>query len=216
MTMAITILKCYRAIATGYLPAAADDYEYDDLAGYSSGSASTRGQSSALPGYSAEPQPGYEADSRDLAQSQYGEEDTTTESPDYSRDLEEEASGDSADESYGGPDSADDQYGAPSNADSNVAAPDGDYGAPGAEESGVSGVSLARASDTDYDAPSYEAGNGFPFEAVESRSGPGGQAGERQCPGGSIEQCVGVCPGSSVRVYGACVGGCADRCPENN
>ena len=71
MTMAITILKYYRAIATGYLPAAADDYEYDDLAGYSSGS--TRGQSSALPGYSAEPQPGYEADSRDLAQSQYGE-----------------------------------------------------------------------------------------------------------------------------------------------
>ena len=201
MTMAITILKCYRAIATGYLPAAADDYEYDDLAGYSSGSASTRGQSSALPGYSAEPQPGYEADSRDIGQSPYGEEDT---------------SGDSADESYGGPDSADDQYGAPSNADSSVAAPDGDYGAPGAEESGVSGVSLARASDTDYDAPSYEAGNGFPFEAVESRSGPGGQAGERQCPGGSIEQCVGVCPGSSVRVYGACVGGCADRCPENN
>ena len=219
LTVAITILKCYRAIATGYLPAAADDYEYDDLAGYSSDSASTRGQNSALPGYSAEPQPGYEADSRDLAQSQYGEEDiTTTESPD-TRDLEEEASGDSAGESYGGPDSADDQYGAPSNVDLTRAAPDDNYGAPGTEESGVS---LARASDTDYaapgeyEAPSYEAGNGFPFEAVESRSGPGGQPGEPQCPGGSIEQCVGVCPGSSVRVYGACVGGCADRCPENN
>ena len=99
-----------------------------------------------------------------------------------------------------------------------MAAPEGDYGAPGSEESGVS---LARASDTDYaapgdydSAPSYESGNGFPFAAVESRSGSGA-GGERECPGGSIEQCVGVCPGSSIRVYGACVGGCADRCPEN-
>ena len=60
-----------------------------------------------------------------------------------------------------------------------------------------------------------------------------------QCPGGSIEACVGVCPGSStrwpsmfftstnkkmdfhkwfllllLRVYGACVRGCDSRCPE--
>jgi len=34
------------------------------------------------------------------------------------------------------------------------------------------------------------------------------------CPGGSVEACVGVCPGSSPRVYGACVQGCADRCGE--
>lgn len=204
------------------MPAVDDEYDYDDLAGYNSGSASSRGQSSALPGYSAEPQPGYEADTR--AQPQYGEEETTTtESPDYTRDLEEEeASGDSADEGYGAPDSssADDQYGAPSNVDTRVAAPGDDHGGPGSD---VSGVSLARASDTDYaapgeyDSPSYESGNGFPFAAVENRSGSGagGQPGDRECPGGSIEECVGVCPGSSIRVYGACVGGCADRCPEN-
>jgi len=34
------------------------------------------------------------------------------------------------------------------------------------------------------------------------------------CPGGTVEECVGVCPGSSPRVYGACVQGCADRCGE--
>ena len=37
-----------------------------------------RGESSTLAGYSAELQPGYEDDTQDLAQSQYGEEDTTT------------------------------------------------------------------------------------------------------------------------------------------
>lgn len=206
------------------MPAAADDYDYNDLAGYNSGhSATTRDQSSTLPGYSVVPQPGYEGDTQDLAQSQYGEEETTTtEIPDYTRDAEENASGDSADDVYGGPDSvsADGHYGSPSSVDTRVATPDGEYGAPGAEESGVS---LARDSYTDYGAPrkydtsTYESGNGFPFAAVENRSGSdaGGQPGDRECPGGSIEQCVGVCPGSSIRVYGACVGGCADRCPEN-
>ena len=73
----------------------------------------------------------------------------------------------------------------------------------------------------DDSAPSYDSQNRFPFEAVEQGSqgrgfpGAGGQPGDRQCPGGSIEECVSVCPGSSVRVYGACVGGCADRCPES-
>merc|ERR1712038_41605 len=34
------------------------------------------------------------------------------------------------------------------------------------------------------------------------------------CPGGEVEVCVGVCPGTTARVYGACVQGCADRCAE--
>ena len=217
-------IPCFRAISTGYLPAA-DDYE-DDLAGY--GAAGTRSNDyNDLPGYGGDQrdQAQYGADQRDLAQ--YDE--TTTAVPEY--DDTTEASGDSAD----------DQYGAPSNIDNSVAAPDGDYGAP-EEGSGdpalESGVAIARSTDTDYsapgpvsapdsdyggprasgdyDAPSYDPQNGFPFEAVENRprSGPGGP-GSLQCPGGSIEACVSVCPGSSVRVYGACVGGCADRCPDS-
>ena len=62
------------------MPAAADDYEYDDLAGYNSGSASPRGQSSALPSYSGA---GDEAGT----QTQHGEEEAT-ESPDYTREAE--------------------------------------------------------------------------------------------------------------------------------
>ena len=34
------------------------------------------------------------------------------------------------------------------------------------------------------------------------------------CPGGSLDVCVSVCPGITARVYGACVQGCADRCPQ--
>jgi len=34
------------------------------------------------------------------------------------------------------------------------------------------------------------------------------------CPGGEVEVCIGVCPGTTARVYGACVQGCADRCAE--
>jgi len=114
------------------------------------------------------------------------------------------------------------RYGAPSNVDNSYAAPEGSYDA--------SGVDVAR-TNTDYSAPGtdysipdndltnpqYNNQNGFPFEAVEGRTGTGSGAGagERQCPGGSIEACVAVCPGSTVRVYGACVGGCADRCPDS-
>ena len=32
------------------------------------------------------------------------------------------------------------------------------------------------------------------------------------CPGDDLSLCIGVCPGSSIRVYGACVQGCAIRC----
>ena len=176
-----------RAISDGYLPAVEDDYDYENLAGYD-----RAGEQEELPGYT-------------------GEEVVTE------RSLETETTTIAEYEDYEGS-AADDQYGAPSDLDTSYAAPEDGYGAPGQE----SGVDLAR-TDTDYNSlddynippvsdPEYSNGNGFPFEAVEARAGSGG---ERQCPGGSIEECVAVCPGTSVRVYGACVGGCADRCPDS-
>jgi len=34
-----------------------------------------------------------------------------------------------------------------------------------------------------------------------------------QCPGEELQACIDVCPGFSARVFGACVAGCAKRCP---
>ena len=34
------------------------------------------------------------------------------------------------------------------------------------------------------------------------------------CPGDSLEMCIKVCPSSNARLYGACVRGCAGRCPS--
>lgn len=189
------------AISDSYLPAA-DDYDYDDQAGYRAG------QDQSLPGYGGEEEGQEEVEEEEVTESY--ETTTLADYPDYEADLR----------------GAGDQYGAPSNLDNSYAAPPGgDYGAP-AEESVVD---VARA-DSEYAAPSTDYSvpdndlaaaatgnirqNGFPFAAVESRTGSAPGGGERQCPGGAIEACVGVCPGSSVRVYGACVGGCADRCPE--
>jgi len=39
----------------------------------------------------------------------------------------------------------------------------------------------------------------------------GGSSG--QCPGSELAACIDVCPGFSARVFGACVAGCAKRCP---
>jgi len=39
-------------------------------------------------------------------------------------------------------------------------------------------------------------------------SGGGGR-----CPGGALEMCIDVCPSFSARIFGACVSGCAKRCP---
>jgi len=69
-------------------------------------------------------------------------------------------------------------------------------------------------------------GNGFPFTNIAGRPAGGRKAEgnnskdnnadegikEQECPGGSIEECVKVCPGTTLRVYGACVNGCAERC----
>ena len=197
------------------------------MPGYGGAAADSRNQiDDSLPGYAGDD---------NLAG--YSDNDTTTGAPD-TRDYDyDSTTTQSPDYSEGSGASLDDQYAAPSDVDNSYSAPLGqEYGGPGDQP----GVSAARNADTDYtpppldnEAPQYDSQNGFPFAEVESqsRSGPGsslsrprpsgsrqggrGRNGARQCPGGSIEACVAVCPGNSPYVYGACVGGCADRCPES-
>jgi len=214
-----------RAISSGYLPAASDDYydyQEDALPGYGAGADARNQNADSLPGYADarnqidDSLPGYSDNETTTVDTRDYDDATTTTSPDYS-----EGSGEGLD----------DQYAAPSDVDNSYSAPLGDeYGGP---LGGDQGVSAARNADTDYAPPpsdQYDSQNGFPFAEVESqsRSGPGssvsrsrpsgprsrGGSGPRQCPGGSIEACVAVCPGNSPYVYGACVGGCGDRCPE--
>lgn len=47
-----------------------------------------------------------------------------------------------------------------------------------------------------------------PASGANAVSGGGG------CPGEVLQACIDVCPGISTRVYGACVAGCAKRCPD--
>ena len=66
-------------------------------------------------------------------------------------------------------------------------------------------------------APASTAGNqptaGSKSEpAKESTTGASPANAALQCPGDSLTACVQVCPGSSARLYGACVQGCGDRC----
>ena len=113
---------------------------------------------------------------------------------------------------------AEEEYAAPGSGEAEAsertedgyAAPaEADYGAP-----------TSRAADA-YGAPvgdSYSGpGSGFPFSSVEAvgrQAGAGASGDTSTCPGDSIEACVEVCPGTTARVYGACVNGCANRCPE--
>ena len=48
--------------------------------------------------------------------------------------------------------------------------------------------------------------------AQNSNSKSSGGGGGR-CPGGALEMCIDVCPSFSARIFGACVSGCAKRCP---
>ena len=143
-----------------------------------------------------------------------------------------------ADEEYGAP-----AFGSESNVDPNYAAPDDGYGASGAntgytdhveavaknvDEGYAVSAGAGADADEEYGAPNQYQGNhnGFPFAIVEGRQRQGSVArpsgssarpdnGEsKQCPGGSLAMCVEVCPGNSARVYGACVQGCAIRCPQ--
>ena len=42
----------------------------------------------------------------------------------------------------------------------------------------------------------------------------GTPGGGTTCPGDSLEMCIEVCPSANARLYGACVRGCAKRCPS--
>jgi len=93
---------------------------------------------------------------------------------------------------------------------------DDSYGAPGATEPDYS---APRTVADEYGAPGQYTGsqNDFPFAIVEGRqnsANPTRTVKAKVCPGGSLDVCVSVCPGITARVYGACVTGCAHRCPE--
>ncbi len=45
------------------------------------------------------------------------------------------------------------------------------------------------------------------------KSNAGSSNGNSRCPGGALEMCIDVCPSFSARIFGACVSGCAKRCP---
>jgi len=113
-----------------------------------------------------------------------------------SGDLDGEL-GRNADDSYSAP--ADAEYGAPEEDTSRDI--DTGYGAPTDTDYAAPGVDAARSAEDDYGAP----GN---YERSGSQIDP-----TKVCPGGAIERCVEVCPGTTAKVYGACMKGCGDRCP---
>jgi len=52
--------------------------------------------------------------------------------------------------------------------------------------------------------------------APQPRSGEGFSGkNSLSCPGAVLQACIDVCPGFSARVFAACVGGCAKRCPDS-
>merc|ERR1711892_652390 len=51
-----------------------------------------------------------------------------------------------------------------------------------------------------------------PSKSQSGGQSSGGQS-SGQCPGEELQACIDVCPGFSARVFGACVAGCAKRCP---
>merc|ERR1712106_570764 len=53
---------------------------------------------------------------------------------------------------------------------------------------------------------------GAQSRSQSSANQTGGQS-TGQCPGEELQACIDVCPGFTARVFGACVAGCAKRCP---
>merc|ERR1711892_1583889 len=128
-----------------------------------------------------------------------GDSDTELAADEYSAPEEDEKSSHNAIE-----------YSAP--ADRTYSAPDAsrsvntDYAAPTAADYSAPTSETARGVTDEYGAPAGESDS--------SRTGSGTDP-TKVCPGGALEECVKVCPGPTLRVYGACVRGCADRCPED-
>ena len=57
--------------------------------------------------------------------------------------------------------------------------------------------------------------NRFPPQQQQTSFPPPSKSVIGRCPGGSLEACIDVCPSFSARIFGACVAGCARRCPES-
>eukprot|EP00092_Neocalanus_flemingeri_P024516 GFUD01026588.1.p1 GENE.GFUD01026588.1~~GFUD01026588.1.p1 ORF type:complete len:298 (+),score=74.52 GFUD01026588.1:39-932(+) len=53
---------------------------------------------------------------------------------------------------------------------------------------------------------------GAESRSQSSANQTGGQS-QGQCPGDALQACIDVCPGFTARIFGACVTGCAKRCP---
>merc|ERR1712106_796475 len=61
--------------------------------------------------------------------------------------------------------------------------------------------------------PSKSQSGGQPSGNQSSGDQSSGGQSSGQCPGEELQACIDVCPGFSARVFGACVAGCAKRCP---
>ena len=179
---------------TGYLPAAEEDYS-DSLAGYSADSFSL---------------PGYSEDRKEVARDSEEEDLSTTTDPallETTTSLEEEKE-ETTTVTAGHQEESGSHLG---NSDhSGLVTTD-----PALEDSQdeeTDDDTEGAADDTEEAADDTESGAGdeSPF-SLYSHLSPR----IRECPGSSVEVCVAVCPGSSPRAYGACVQGCADRCPDS-
>ena len=177
---------------TGYLPAAEEDYS-DSLAGYSADSFSL---------------PGYSEDRKEVARDSEEEDLSTTTDPallETTTSLEEEET-------------------------TTVTAGHQEESGSHLGNSDHSGLvttdpALEDSQDEETDDEIEEAADDTEEAADDTESGAGDESPFslyshlspriRECPGSSVEVCVAVCPGSSPRAYGACVQGCADRCPDS-
>ena len=174
---------------TGYLPATEEDYS-DSLAGYSADSFS-------LPGYSEE-----------VARDSEEEDLSTTTDPallETTTSLEEEKE-ETTTVTAGHQEESGSHLG-------------------NSDHSGLvtTDPALEDSQDEETDDEIEEAADDTEEAADDTESGAGDESPFslylspriRECPGSSVEVCVAVCPGSSPRAYGACVQGCADRCPDS-
>ena len=167
------------APATGYLPAAEEDYE--DLPGYSADGLS-------LPGYGDAAEVARDS-SEGLATTITNLETTTSQAANY------------------------DHSGIVTTDPSVEAAEDTEEPT---EEAGEETEQATEEAGEETEAPTEETDDAgddseSPF-SLYSHLSPR----IRECPGSSMEVCVTACPPlPSARVYGACVQGCADRCPDS-
>ena len=178
------------APATGYLPAAEEDYE-EDLPGYSADGFS-------LPGYGDAAE--LARDSEGLATTTSGLLETTT----------SQAGGEIATTITAGGDKEGAGFYPAYSDHSGIVTTD-----PSVEAAEDTEEATEETAD-DTEEPTEETGDAgedseSPF-SLYSHLSPR----IRECPGSSMEVCVTACPRlPSARVYGACVQGCADRCPAS-